>query len=82
MGEPDIFCVSEILKTSVYFLLQNNLGSFHLKPHNFWPKKDSWSQIFFSVKYTSIGSIRVHNPEYQPPVTSSSRETGCTNFVI
>ena len=59
---------------------QSTIGSFHLKPHNFWPK-NTWSQIFFSIKYTSIGSIRVHNPEYQPPVTSGSRITGCTNFV-
>ena len=28
--------------------------------------------IFFSVKYTSLGPIRVHNPEYQPPLTSES----------
>ena len=24
--------------------------------------------------------MRVHNPEYQPPVTSGSRVTGCINF--
>ena len=47
----------------------------------FLVKKNSWSQIFFSVWYASVGPIRVHNPEYQPPVTSGSRVTGCTNFV-
>ena len=25
--------------------------------------------------------MRLHNPQYQPPVTSDSRVTGCTNFV-
>ena len=47
----------------------------------FLAKKKSWSLIFFSVKYNSIGPMRVHNPEYQPPVTSGSRVTGCANFV-
>ena len=47
----------------------------------FLVKKKFMVSDFFSVKYTSKGSIRVHNPEYQPPVTYSSRETGCTNFV-
>ena len=36
----------------------------------FLTKKNSWSLIFFSIKYTNIGPIRVHNTEYQPPVTS------------
>ena len=47
----------------------------------FLAKKNSRPLIFFSVKYTSIGPIRVHNTEYQPPVTSGSRITGCANFV-
>jgi hypothetical protein len=34
-------------------------------------KKNSWSPIFFSVKYTSIGSIRVHNPEYEEGVLNN-----------
>ena len=29
----------------------------------------------------SVHPMRVHNPEYQPPLTFGSRVTGCTNFV-
>ena len=49
------------------------------KTTQFFAKKSN-SQIFFYVKYTSEGPMRVHNAEYQPPVTSGSRVTGCTNF--
>ena len=52
---------------------QPNIGPFHLKPCNFRPK--------FSFKYNSVGPMRVHTPEYQPPVTSGSRVTERTNFV-
>ena len=48
----------------------------------FLAKKKSWSKIFSpSSLLHSICSIKVHIPEYQPPVTSDSRITGCTNFV-
>ena len=57
------------------------IGSFHMKTTQFLAVKNSWSQISLSVKYTSIDPIRVHNPEYQPPVTPGSRVRGCTNFV-
>ena len=36
---------------------------------HFLAKKKSWSSIIFSVKYTSIGLLRVHYLKYQPPVT-------------
>jgi hypothetical protein len=38
-------------------------------------------QIVFILSTQSVHSMRVHNPEYQPPVTSGSRVTGCANFV-
>ena len=47
----------------------------------FWGQKKIMFSDFFSVKYTFIGPIREHNPEYQPPVTSGFRVTGCTKFV-
>ena len=37
--------------------------------------------IFFIVITQSVHPMRVHNAEYQPPVTSGSRVTGCANFV-
>ena len=37
--------------------------------------------IVFIRSTQSVHPIRFNNPEYQPPVTSGSRETGCTNFV-
>jgi hypothetical protein len=46
-----------------------NFGVIPPETTQFLAKINSWSQFFFSVKYSSIGSIRVHNPEYQPPVT-------------
>ena len=45
-------------------------------------KTKSWSQIFFSVKYTNEVPMRFHNPEYQHPVTSGFRVIGWTNFWI
>ena len=33
------------------------------------------------LRRQSVHPMRVHNPEYQPPVTSGSRVTGCANFV-
>ena len=37
--------------------------------------------IVFILITQSVHPMRVHNPEYQPPVTSGSRVTGCANFV-
>ena len=37
--------------------------------------------IVFILSTQSVHPKRVHNPEYQPPVTSGSRVTGCANFV-
>ena len=37
--------------------------------------------IVFILSTQSVHPMRVHNPEYQPPVTSGSRVTGCANFV-
>ena len=37
--------------------------------------------IFFILSTQSVHPMRVHNPEYQPPVTSGSIVTGCANFV-
>ena len=37
--------------------------------------------IVFILSTQSVHPMIFHNPEYQPPVTSGSRETGCTNFV-
>ena len=65
----------------LFFLNHKNLRVIQPKTTQFLAKKNSWTQIFFSVKDTSMGPIRVHNPEYQPPVTSGSRVTGYTNFV-
>jgi hypothetical protein len=61
---------------------EGHLRSFQLKPHNNLPKTILVSDFFsLSSTYTSKVSIGVHKPEYQPPVTSGSRVTGCTNFV-
>ena len=35
--------------------------------------------IVFILSKQSVHCMRFHNPEYQPPATSGSRETGCTN---
>ena len=37
--------------------------------------------IVFILSTQSVHPMRVHNPEYQPPVTSGSRVTGYANFV-
>ena len=37
--------------------------------------------IVFILSTQSVHPMRFHNPEYQPPVTSGSRGTGCTDFV-
>ena len=37
--------------------------------------------IVFILSTQSVHPMRVHNPEYQPPVTSGSRVTGCAIFV-
>jgi hypothetical protein len=37
--------------------------------------------IVFILSTQSAHPMRDHNPEYQPPVTSGSRVTGCGNFV-
>ena len=37
--------------------------------------------IVFILSTQSLHPMRVNNPEYQPPVTSGSRETGYANFV-
>ena len=43
--------------------------------------KNGSPPIVFILSTQSIHPMRVHNPEYQPPVTSGSRVTGCTNLV-
>ena len=50
------------------------IGSFHVKSHT--QKMDHFRLFSYLVH-----PMRFHNPEYQPPVTSGSRVTGCTNFV-
>ena len=40
-------------------------------------KNESLPNVFIQ----SVHPMRVHNPEYKPPVTSGSRVTGCVNFV-
>ena len=37
--------------------------------------------IVFILSTQSVLTMQFHNPEFQPPVTSGSRVTGCTNFV-
>ena len=37
--------------------------------------------IVFILSTQSVHPMRVHNPEYQPLVTSGSRVIGCANFV-
>ena len=55
----------------------STLGSFHVKSHS----KNESLLIVFILSTQSDHPMRFHNPEYQPPVTSGSRETGYTNFV-
>ena len=80
-----MFKKSSFIHLSKVFFYNNSMINFDnvipSETTQFLDKKNSWSLIFFSVKYTSIGPIRVHNTEYQPPVTSGSRVTGCANFV-
>ena len=64
--------MSSKIKKQKYLNVHFNIGSNLLKPHNFCPK-EIMASVFFSFIYTSIGPLRVHNPEYQPPVTSGSR---------
>ena len=44
-------------------------------------KNESLPNVFI-LSTQSVHPMRVHNPEYQPPVTSGSRVTGCANFVV
>ena len=37
--------------------------------------------IVFILSTQSVHPMRVHNPEFKPPVTSGSRVTGCANIV-
>ena len=53
---------------------QPYLEIFHVKSHT---QKMNHFQLFSYV----VHKVRFHNPEYQPPVTSGSTVTGCTNFV-
>ena len=56
---------------------KKKIGSFHVKSNS---QKKSLPIVFiFSTQ--SEHPIRFHDPKYQPPVTSGSRVTGCTNFV-
>ena len=41
----------------------------------------SKNESLFTLSTQSVHPMTVHNPEYQPPVTSGSRVTGCANFV-
>ena len=41
-------------------------------------KNESLPNVFI-LSTQSVHPIRFHNPEYQSPVTSGSRVTGCTN---
>ena len=43
-------------------------------------KNESLS-IIFILSTQCVHPMRVHNFEYQPPVTSGSRITGCANLV-
>ena len=38
--------------------------------------------IVFILSTQSVYPMRVHNPEYQPPVTFGSRLTGCVWFIF
>ena len=49
------------------------IGSFHVKSHT---QKNESLPIIFIGSTQSVHPMRLHNPEYQPPVTSGSRETG------
>ena len=43
--------------------------------------KNASLPIVFILSTQSVHPMRVHNPEYQPPVTSGPRVTECANFV-
>ena len=56
-------------------------SSFGVIPCEITHSKNGSPPIVFILSTQSIHPMRVHNPEYQPPVTSGSRVTGCTNLV-
>ena len=51
--------------------------------HSMWNHtlKNESNPIVFILSTQSVHPMRVHNPEYQSPVTSGFRVTGCANFV-
>ena len=59
-------------------LYKNNRG---IIPCEITHSKYESLPIAHIVSTQSVHPMRFHNPEYQPPVTSGSRLTGCTNFV-
>ena len=63
---------------SIYSHLVKKLG---VIPCEITQSKNESLPIVFILSTQSVHPMRVHNPEYQTPVTSGSRLTGCANLV-
>ena len=74
-----MFVYSRVLATPYIpkIIIIDSIGSLHVKSHT----SNASLPIVFILSTQSVHPMRVHNPEYQPPVTSGSRVTGCANFV-
>ena len=59
----------------------NLLPSVGVIPCEITHSKNASLTIVFILSTQSVHAMRVHNPEYQPPVTSGSSVTGCANLV-
>ena len=70
-------CPRIIIKRSIRF----HVSILWVIPCEFTHPKNESLTIVFIHSTQSVHPMRFHNPEYQSPVTSGSRETGCTHFV-